>query len=100
MKSLTAIVQEIVAHRARRETATMTPSLHLRRDLNLRPLDLALVALDLEEVVDVEVPCHAVANASTVGELVASLTRAVVRARTAQHAESAARYFTAAHEES
>jgi acyl carrier protein len=99
MKSLTAIVQEIVARRARREMAAVTPSLHLQRDLKLRPLDLALVALDLEEVVDVEVPCHALANASTVGELVAFLTSAVVRARTAQHADAVVHCFSSASEE-
>jgi len=100
MKSLTAIVQEIVARRARRETADMASSLHLQRDLHLRPLDLALVALDLEEAVDVEVPCQAMTRAGTVGELVAFLTSAVVRARTEQHAGTVVRYLATVPEES
>jgi hypothetical protein len=79
MKPLNVVVQQVLAHRANQEATAILPSLHLQRDLHLRPLELALVALDLEDIVHVELPYHAMASMGTVGELVSFLSSATVR---------------------
>lgn len=78
-KALNAVVQQVLAHRANRTADCILPSLHLQRDLHLRPLELALVALDLEDIVEVELSYHAMASMVTVGELVSFLSIAVDR---------------------
>jgi acyl carrier protein len=71
----------LLAHHARHGQGDLHVWQHLSRDLHLTPLDLALIACELEDAEGVEVPVEDLANLHTVGELVSSLQRVVARAQ-------------------
>jgi hypothetical protein len=93
MKTAASVVREVLGGHLHREAATIDLSLHLQRDLHLRPLELALVSIDLEELGGVSLSCQKIATIHTVGELVAIFTSAVAAARRSKHADVIARYF-------
>ncbi|HEY4012316.1 MAG TPA: hypothetical protein VGM06_03180 [Polyangiaceae bacterium] len=99
MKSVSTMVREVVARRAHREIASIGSTLHLQRDLHLRPLEVALLSLDLEEVAGVSVSCHEIASLGTVGELTSLVSTAVAVSRRSRHADTIARYFAQTSEE-
>jgi acyl carrier protein len=71
----------LLAHHSRCGAADVHVWQRLGRDLHLTPLDLALIACDLEDAEGVEVVVDDLATLETVGELVSSLQRVVARAR-------------------
>jgi acyl carrier protein len=81
MKSINAVVRESLARHLDRDASTIHASQLLEEDLDLTPLELVLVALDVEEVEDVTLPFEQLATARTVGELLAFFARAVARAK-------------------
>jgi hypothetical protein len=93
MKSVSTMVREVLARRAHRDVASIGFSLHLQHDLQLRPLEVALLSLDLEEVLGVSVSCHEIASLGTVGELTSLVSAAVALSRRSRHADIIARYF-------
>jgi hypothetical protein len=99
MKSVSTMVREVVARRVHREIATIGSSVHLQHDLHLRPLEVALLSLDLEEVVGVPVSCHEIASLGTVGELTTLVSTTLAASRRSRHADTIARYFAQIAEE-
>jgi hypothetical protein len=99
MKSVSTMVREVLARRVHREAASMGASLHLQHDLHLRPLEVALVTLDLEEAVGVPMSCQEIASIGTVGELASFVSTAVAASRRSRHADIIARYFAQTSEE-
>ncbi len=76
--SLTDIVRCAVARHLDVEPADVRSWHRFERDLGLNPLDVTLIALDLEEIEDIELPIDRLHELRTVAELTA-LARAVVR---------------------
>ena len=99
MKSVSTMVREVLARRVHREAASIAPSLHLQRDLHLRPLEVALLSLDIEEVVGVPVSCHEIAALGTVGDLASFVSAALATSRRSRHADTIARFFAQTSEE-
>jgi acyl carrier protein len=87
MKSINAVVRESLARHLDRDESTIRPSQRLDEDLDLTPLELVLVALDVEEIEDVTIPLEQLEAARTVGELLRFFARAVARARHAGGAD-------------
>jgi acyl carrier protein len=81
MKSINAIVREALAHHLDRDASTIHPSQRLEEDLDLTPLELVLIALDMEELEDVALPFEQLATLRTVGDLFSFFARAVARVR-------------------
>jgi hypothetical protein len=71
MKSLDAVVRESLARRLHRDGTTIHPWHRLEEDLDLTPLELVLLALDVEEIEDVSFSLEPLAKAHTVGDLFA-----------------------------
>jgi acyl carrier protein len=77
MKILNAVVRASLATHLDRDPATLHPWLRLEEDLDLTPLKLVLVALDVEDLEDVNLPLERLATLRTVGDLLAFLRFAV-----------------------
>ena len=83
MKSPRGAVLNVVAHHTGRPVSTIHPWQELERDLEMTPLELVLVALEVEDIEAVELDVSTLDRARTVGELVTFFTREVARARLA-----------------
>jgi hypothetical protein len=71
----------LLAHHSRCGEADVHVWQRLDSDLHLTPLDLALIACEVEDAEGVEVAIDDLATLETVGEFVSSLQRVVARAR-------------------
>ena len=69
MKSLTRIIRVVLAERLDRDVSKIHSWQQLGSDLDITPLELVLVALDIEEIADLRVPIEELASVRTVGEL-------------------------------
>jgi acyl carrier protein len=78
MKAIQAIVRESLARHLDREPSAIHDWQRVEEDLDLTPLELVLVALELEEE-DVRVPFEQLAAVRTVGDLLALFARARTR---------------------
>jgi hypothetical protein len=83
MKTTNAIVRDALAHHLDCEPSTIHTWQHLELDLYLLPRDLAAVVREIEEVEDVELPAYDASTLATVGDLLAFVSRAAARRRTA-----------------
>jgi hypothetical protein len=87
MSSLRFVVRELLARHLDREASTIHAGDQIERDLDLTPLELVMVAVELEELEalggtpGVELGVEGLAAVRTVGELYAYFRRAVGRAR-------------------
>ena len=77
MPTIDHIVRSLLAHHLDRAPSTLQGSLNLSRDLDVTPLELVLVALDLEEIEGVSIPVEQLGQIETVGELVDFLAATV-----------------------
>jgi acyl carrier protein len=84
MKNVTGLIRGVLAHRAGRHPDDVRAWHNLERDLDLTPLELVLVTLEVEEAVDVELPAEELATLETVGDLFVFVTRAVADERRQQ----------------
>ena len=75
-----AVVRESLAHHLHVEVGTIHPWDRLDADLDITPLELVLVALDIEDILGVEIPCEELCTVETVYELFAFFARALARA--------------------
>ena len=75
------VVRSSLAHHLDRAASSIHGWQRLDRDLELQPLTLVLVALDVEEIEDVLLPVEQLSALETVGELVALVSRTVARGR-------------------
>jgi acyl carrier protein len=70
MNTVNQVVRGLLAHHLKREPASIKASQHLGRDLDVTPLELVLIALDLEDIEGVAVPIEQLGELETVGDLV------------------------------
>jgi acyl carrier protein len=85
MKSMNRVVCGILAHRLDRDRASIHPWQNLALDLDVSPLELVQIALEVEELENVIIPTEELARVETVGELVSFLSRSVVREKQQHH---------------
>lgn len=81
MHTVNQVVRGLLAHHLQREPSSIRASHHLARDLDVTPLELVLIALDLEEIEGVAVPVEQLGQIETVGELVDFLALTVMLQR-------------------
>jgi acyl carrier protein len=79
MPSTEAIVRAVLAHHLELDARKMYPWLRLEDDLDMTPLELVLVALEIEEIEHTQVPIDELAGAHTVGDLLAFFSRELDR---------------------
>lgn len=84
MKSIRRTVYALLAHHAGCAPGAIHAWQHLETDLDLTPLELVLMTVELEEAEEVEVKVEELAHVETVGQFVATLRRLVARARRAK----------------
>jgi hypothetical protein len=90
MRSTSSVVLHVLAHHAKRPIATLRRWHALDRDLDMTPLEIVLVALEIEDILDVDLDVDGLDRARTVGELANLLSQEVARAqRTPRLLESA-----------
>jgi hypothetical protein len=70
MKSMNTVVRDVLARHTSRDGTSIHAWHDLGRDLDLKPLQISLVALEVEHLTGVEVPLDDVATAQTVVDLV------------------------------
>jgi acyl carrier protein len=71
-----AIVLETIARHLGCSPVGLREDLHLERDLELTPLELVLIACELEEACGRQIPVEGLEDVETVGELTAFFTAA------------------------
>ena len=81
MRSLNSVIRDSLARHSGVHPAAIRPEQHLERDLDLSPIELVLVTLDVEDIEDVEISVEGLARLETVADLLSYLTQAVVLAR-------------------
>jgi acyl carrier protein len=86
---IAAIVRESLARHQDRDRSTIHPWQRLEEDLDLTPLELVLLALDVEEIEDVTLPLEQLATVRTVGDLLSFFARTVARDKRARRARVA-----------
>ncbi|HEY3817901.1 MAG TPA: hypothetical protein VGL81_12055 [Polyangiaceae bacterium] len=79
MPSTDAIVRAVLAHHLERDPGAMYPWLRLQDDLDMTPLELVLVALEIEEIEHTQVAVDELAEAHTVGDLLTLFSRELER---------------------
>jgi hypothetical protein len=75
----------VLAERLRRPVSTIHPWHDLAVDLDVTPLVLVLVTLDIESAEDAVIDVEGLGDLKTVGDLSTFVRRQVARARGAQH---------------
>jgi hypothetical protein len=81
MRSLCHIVYQVIALHTRRRASSLHPWHELEGDLDMTPLEVVLVALEIEGIEDVDLDVTGLDEIRTVGEAVAFFEREVARAR-------------------
>jgi hypothetical protein len=83
MKSARSLFH-VLAHRLGRPASTIHPWHQLERDLDMTPLELVLVALEMEGIEDVDIDVRGLDRVRTVDDLSTFFIREVARARHAR----------------
>ncbi len=76
MRTIDQVVRRVLAHHTGRDVATIRPWQQLEEDLDLTPLEIVLVALEIEDALEVEIQAEELAGIATVGELASFVSRA------------------------
>jgi hypothetical protein len=84
MDLLQSPVLDVLAHHLGRPAATIHSWQDLERDLDMSPLEVALMAVEIERMEAVELDVKGLPEARTVGDLVTLFAREVDRARDAR----------------
>lgn len=84
MHNVNEVVRGLLAHHLNRHPASILASQRLGRDLDVTPLELVLIALDLEDIAGVAVPIEQLGQVDTVGELMSFLEATVTHQRRAR----------------
>jgi hypothetical protein len=84
MKSLRSTVLSVLARHLEHPEPTLHLWTDLERDLDVTPLEVALVALEIEAIEKVDLHVAALVGARTVAELLNAFTSEVERARLAR----------------
>jgi acyl carrier protein len=75
------LVRATLARRAGRPASDLHPGHRLEDDLDLSPLELVLLAREIEDALGVGIAVDGLTYAETVGELMGFFSRAISRAR-------------------
>ena len=81
MSSLSSVVRGLLARHLDRHPSTIHAWHSIEQDLDLTPLELVLVAVEIEALEDVELDVEGLSDAQTVSDVYAYFRRAVGRAR-------------------
>jgi hypothetical protein len=81
MRSLRQIVLQVLAIHTRRPPSSIHLGDELAEDLDMTPLELVLVALEIEGITGVDIDVSGLDEARTVGEAVSFFEREVPHAR-------------------
>ena len=81
MRSTRSIVLHVLAHHAGRPMSTIHRWQTLEGDLDMTPLELVLVALEIEGILDIDLDVDGLDRVRTVGDLATFFTREVARSR-------------------
>jgi acyl carrier protein len=81
VKSVHAITHEVLAHHVDHDPDSIRMWHSLRRDLDLTPLEIVLVVLEVEDKARVRVTIDELAEIQTVGDLYMCLSKAASRQR-------------------
>jgi hypothetical protein len=84
MRSLRHIVLQVLALHTRRHASSLHPWQDLDGDLDMTPLEVVLVAMEIEGIEDVDIDVTGLDEVKTVGEALAFFEREVPRARQAR----------------
>jgi len=90
MKTTNEIVRAALAHCLDLDPSTLESWQHLEIDLHMSRSDLALVACEVADIEDVVLPLDGIEAMSTVGDLLAFVSRAVAREKPLHPQEQAA----------
>jgi acyl carrier protein len=74
-------VRKTIARRAGRPASSLHADDNLEDDLDLTPLELVLIAIDIEEAAGIDIPVEGLASVKTLGQLMRFFSRALSRAR-------------------
>jgi acyl carrier protein len=77
MKSINSLIRGVIAHHAGRAVVDIRAWNNLEHDLDLRSLDLVLLALDIEKAIGIDLSAHEIASLETVGDIFSFVARAV-----------------------
>jgi acyl carrier protein len=80
MKSVVGTIQ-VIAHRTGCDVAQIHPWQRLEEDLDMTPLELVLVALEIEDIEGVEIDVSGMENVRRVGDLCRFFERRLHAAR-------------------
>jgi hypothetical protein len=81
VKSLRSIVNQVLAYHVGQPGGTIQPWQELARDLDMTPLEVVLLALEIEGIEGVDIDLTGLELVRTVGELSTFLGREIARAR-------------------
>jgi acyl carrier protein len=81
MKSVPALVRAALAHHLDCDPGKIHTRQHLQADLDLTPLELIVIALEIEELVGVAIPVEALDDVATVGDFLSFMSHAVAHQR-------------------
>lgn len=90
MKSMFQIVKGLLAHHLQIEPSSIRTWQRLDEDLDLTPLELVLIALEVEEIEGAAIPLDALDRVGTVAEFVQFLSRASAQSHRRVHYDSVA----------
>ncbi len=80
MKSIYGVVRGVLARHLSCHEDELRPWQELDRHLDLTPLELALIAVEIEEAADVELALEEIGPAATIGDLLRLAARARAQA--------------------
>lgn len=81
MRTDMQLVRATLARHAGCPSSELHPGHRLEDDLDLTPLELVLIAVEIEQEIGVTIPAHGLSSVQTVGELMGYVSRALSRAR-------------------
>ena len=79
MTSNYAIVRDVLARHLQCEPSAIRPWLHFEGELDMTPLEIVLIAAELEAALDLDIPPDGLAAVSTVVDLVRLVGKARAR---------------------
>lgn len=84
MRALQGVVVQVLAHHSGRPKSSIHPWQNLERDLDMTPLEVVLVVLEIEGLEDVDIEVEGLEEVTTVGELSSFVKRGVARGKLAR----------------
>jgi acyl carrier protein len=81
MTSIDQTVRGVLARYVRCLPSTLHRQQLLERDLDVTPLEMVNVVLELEDILDASLPIDEVGSLQTVGDLIAFVSHVVARAK-------------------